>query len=193
MSDTTLRDLVLDALVDAQNALQQARSARDKAVKDADQDRKTILARLDEVSDEGAGRIKEALGKKDWGLDEVEAVLAGSPTTGEKDGATDLLKRLACPWILWAGGMSAEDRGLRLRWSVDADQGARQSSSASHRDIDRGRQPIDIVILGAGHDPGMSREAGVQTDKSRRFRVSTTRPERVASSRTASSGTRWLA
>ena len=61
--------------------------------------------------------------------------------------------------------MSAEDRGLRLRWSVDADQGARQSSSASHRDIDRGRQPIDIVILGADHDPGMSREAGVQTDE----------------------------
>ena len=55
--------------------------------------------------------------------------------------------------------------GLRLRWSVDADQGARQSSSASHRDIDRGRQPIDIVILGADHDPGMSREAGVQTDE----------------------------
>ena len=64
-------------------------------MKDADRDRKTILARLDEVSDERAGRVKEALGKTDWGLDEVEAVLAGSPTNGEKDGATDLLERLA--------------------------------------------------------------------------------------------------
>ena len=93
--DALAKVLGLDALVDAQNALQQARSARDKAVKDADQDRKTILARLDEVTDERAARVKEALGKKDWGLDEVEAVLAGSPTTGDKDGTTDLLKRLA--------------------------------------------------------------------------------------------------
>ena len=93
--DALAKVLGLDALVDAQTALQQARTARDKAVKDADHDRKTILARLDEVTDERAARVKEALGKKDWGLAEVEAVLAGSPTTGDKDGATDLLKRLA--------------------------------------------------------------------------------------------------
>ena len=81
--------------MDAQTALQQARTARDNAVKEADRDRKLILARLEEVTDERAARVKEALGKKEWGLAEVEAVLAGSPTTGDKDGATDLLKRLA--------------------------------------------------------------------------------------------------
>ena len=37
-----------DALVDTQTALQQARSARDKARKDADQERKALLARLED-------------------------------------------------------------------------------------------------------------------------------------------------
>jgi hypothetical protein len=42
------------------------------------------------VSDERAGRVREALGRKDWGLDEAEAVLAGSPSSHEKDSAIEL-------------------------------------------------------------------------------------------------------
>ena len=48
--DALSKVLGLDALVDAQAALQQARSARDKARKDADQERKALLARLEDVS-----------------------------------------------------------------------------------------------------------------------------------------------
>ena len=88
--DALSKVLGLDALVDAQTTLQQARTARDKAQKDADQDRKTILARLETLDRRARGPHKEALGKKDWGLAEVEAVLAGSPTTSrEKDSAID--------------------------------------------------------------------------------------------------------
>jgi hypothetical protein len=57
--------LGLDALVDAQTALQQARSARDKARKDADQERRALLALLEDVEDERAQRVKDALSQKD--------------------------------------------------------------------------------------------------------------------------------
>ena len=58
--------------MDAQTALQQARSARDKARKDADQERKAFLARLEDVEDERAQRVKDALSQKDWGLEDSE-------------------------------------------------------------------------------------------------------------------------
>ncbi len=81
--DALSKVLGLDALVDAQTALQQARSARDKA------------PTLDGESDERAARAKEALGKKDWGLKEVEALLAGEATSREGDSAIEHLRRLA--------------------------------------------------------------------------------------------------
>jgi ABC-type lipoprotein export system ATPase subunit len=87
--------LGLDALVDAQDVLQKARTTREKEQKEADQQRRTLLDRLATLSDERAARVKEALGQKDWGLDDVEAVLAGSTTSGEKDSALDLLQRLS--------------------------------------------------------------------------------------------------
>ena len=62
--DALSKVLGLDALVDAQTALQQARSARDKARKEADQERKALLARLENVEDESAQRVKEALSQK---------------------------------------------------------------------------------------------------------------------------------
>jgi hypothetical protein len=93
--DALSKVLGLDALVDAQTALQQARSARDKARKDADQERKALLARLEDVEDERAQRVKGALSQKDWGLDALEAEMTGSPPTQPPDSQTDLLKRLA--------------------------------------------------------------------------------------------------
>jgi len=70
--DALSKVLGLDALVDAQTALQQARSARDKARKEADQDRKAPLSRLEDVDDERAQRVKEALSQKDRGLEDSE-------------------------------------------------------------------------------------------------------------------------
>ena len=93
--DALSKVLGLDALVDAQATLQQARATRDKAQKDADQDRKALLAKLEGPADERAAKVREALGKKEWGLDALEAVLAGSPTTREADSATSLLQGLS--------------------------------------------------------------------------------------------------
>ena len=63
LHDALSKVLGLDALVDAQTALQQARSARDKARKDADQQRKALLARLEDVEDERARSIQETAGE----------------------------------------------------------------------------------------------------------------------------------
>jgi len=136
--DALAKVLGLDALVDAQTALQQARSARDSAVKDADRDRKLILTQLDQVTDERAGRIKEALTKKDWGLDEVEAVLAGSPTTGEKDSAIDLLKRLA---VLQPPDPNAVAEAVKALKAADQRQkAAAQSVAVNPRTLERWEQ-----------------------------------------------------
>ena len=44
---------------------------------------------------ERAERAREALGKKDWGTTELEAILAGEPHGGEKESVLDVLQRLA--------------------------------------------------------------------------------------------------
>ena len=93
--DALSKVLGLDALVDAQAALQQARTARDSAQKDADKERKAILAKLEPLADERAARAREALGSKDWGIDEIEALLASESRGQDKDSALELLKRLA--------------------------------------------------------------------------------------------------
>jgi predicted ATPase len=93
--DALSKVLGLDALVDAQAVLTQARTAREKAQKDADQDRKSLLARIEGTSDERAAKVREALGAKDWGLDTLESILAGSSGAGEPDTAAGLLGRLA--------------------------------------------------------------------------------------------------
>ena len=65
------------------------------SAKDADQERKALLARLEDVEDERAQRVEDALGQKDWGLEALEAELTGSPATPQPDSQIDLLKRLA--------------------------------------------------------------------------------------------------
>ncbi len=93
--DALARILGLDDLVQAIEALSQERTARDKALKDADRERKELVATLAAVADDRAKAAHAALQKKDdWGLATVEAIVAG---TAEGDAATlvDLLKRLA--------------------------------------------------------------------------------------------------
>lgn len=69
----------LDDLVQAQDALQQERAARDKALKDADKERKEFVAKLAAVADDRAKQAHEALQRKDdWGLATVEAIVAGT-------------------------------------------------------------------------------------------------------------------
>jgi DNA repair exonuclease SbcCD ATPase subunit len=93
--DALSKVLGLDALVDAQAALQQERAMREKAQKDADQERKAILAKLEAPTDERAAKAKAALVKKDWDLDDVESLLTGARASREQEGEIALLRRLA--------------------------------------------------------------------------------------------------
>ena len=102
--------LGLDALVDAQTVLQKARTSRDKALKEARAMRDQVLAALPQVEDERAQAVAIALGAKDWGLDRVEEVLAGSAAAAGEEGALRQLRDLAalpasaaCVWRLVLG------------------------------------------------------------------------------------------
>ena len=66
-----------------------------RRAKDADQERKALLARLEDVEGERAERVTDALSQKDWDLETLEAELKGPPTTPPPDSQIDLLKRLA--------------------------------------------------------------------------------------------------
>jgi recombinational DNA repair ATPase RecF len=87
--------LGLDALVDAQTVLQKARTSRDKALKDAKAVRDQVLATITQLEDERAQAVAIALGAKDWGLDRVDQVLAGSAAAAGEEGVLRQLRELA--------------------------------------------------------------------------------------------------
>ncbi len=87
--------LGLDDLVGAQEILKDARTSREKAQKEAGELRKQIVEALGTFDDDRARAVATALNKKDWGLDEAEAILAqaGQESAGESLLAT--LRQLA--------------------------------------------------------------------------------------------------
>ena len=87
--------LGLDALVDAQAVLQKARTSREKALKEARAIRDQVLATIPQIEDERAQAVAIALGAKDWGLDRVEGVLAGSAASAGEEGVLRQLRDLA--------------------------------------------------------------------------------------------------
>jgi recombinational DNA repair ATPase RecF len=87
--------LGLEDLVEAQRAFQEARRAREKAVKDATDARDRLLERLRGADDVRAGTIAAAVDRKEWDLDAVASALAGSGTVGAEDAEVDVLRRLA--------------------------------------------------------------------------------------------------
>ena len=94
--DALSKVLGLDALVDAQTALQQARSTRDKARKDADQERKALLARLEDASDERAAQRQGRARQEGLGPRRPRSRprrITDHPAS--TDSAIDLLQRLA--------------------------------------------------------------------------------------------------
>jgi len=92
--------LGLDDLVAAQEALADARKARDKAHKDAAQLRARILASLPQLDDDRARALLAALGRDDWGLDDAERIVARAEGDGAHDRELGVLEQLAslpCP------------------------------------------------------------------------------------------------
>jgi recombinational DNA repair ATPase RecF len=131
--DALAKILGLDDLVQAIEALQQERSARDKALKDADKERKDLVAKLAALTDERAKKAAAALQEKDdWGLDEVEAIVAGT-APGDAETLIDLLKRLAA---LPTPSREAIDAALgRLREAAERQQRAAQTMAAKADDL----------------------------------------------------------
>ena len=87
--------LGLDALVEAQAVLQKARASREKALKDAQAEHKELAAGLSAMEDERAQAVAIALGAKDWNLERVGEILAGSAGADGEEGALRQLREMA--------------------------------------------------------------------------------------------------
>jgi recombinational DNA repair ATPase RecF len=90
--------LGLEDLVTSQDRLREARLRREKAHKAAAEMQAQIVGALRaSFTDDGRARaVVDALDRKDWDLDEVERVLAGTTATGGQDeSAVGALQRLA--------------------------------------------------------------------------------------------------
>jgi len=90
--------LGLDELVTAQKRLADARLARERAHKDAAAMQTQIVAalRASFAEDDRAREVVAALDKKEWDLDQIERVLAGSTAgAGQDETALGTLQRLA--------------------------------------------------------------------------------------------------
>jgi recombinational DNA repair ATPase RecF len=87
--------LGLEDLVEAQRALQEARRAREKALKDATDARGRLIERLRNVDDARARRVVAALDGKEWDLAAVEEVLSGAASPGTGAAEVDVLRGIA--------------------------------------------------------------------------------------------------
>jgi len=89
--------LGLAELTAAQDVLAEARKTREKAHKEAGEKRAEILGLLGKLDDDRARTLAAALQKKDWGLDEAQALLAqaAAGTGAGADGEIALLRQLA--------------------------------------------------------------------------------------------------
>jgi ABC-type lipoprotein export system ATPase subunit len=87
--------LGLEELVLAQEALAEARKARERAKKEAGEMGDQLLARLRDIDDERARTLVPAMDKKDWGLDAVEAVLAEATAGAGQESDLLVLRQLA--------------------------------------------------------------------------------------------------
>jgi ABC-type lipoprotein export system ATPase subunit len=125
--------LGLDALVEAQAVLQKARTSREKALKEAQALHKELLAGLPGIEDERAQAVAIALGAKDWGLDKVEQVLAGSAAAEGEEGALRLLRELAA--LPAASAEAVTQAAAALRAATAKVKGAAKTVAARSRDL----------------------------------------------------------
>ncbi len=110
--------LGLDEVVTAQDRLRDARTRREKAHKAAAEVQSQIVATLGAAEDERARAVVEALDRKDWDLDAVERVLAGSAAATTDESAIGALQRLAS--LAAPGAEEIERVADRLRRADEA-------------------------------------------------------------------------
>jgi recombinational DNA repair ATPase RecF len=124
--------LGLEDLVQALQALQEARREREKLQKEVADARGPLLEKLRGVADERARRAVGGLEGKDPDLDAVEAALAGLAPAGTAAAETDALRGIA--------GLEPPERGRleaaasEMRASAAALSAARETAAARARD-----------------------------------------------------------
>jgi hypothetical protein len=160
--------LGLEELVEGQTALQQARLAREKALKEAAESRGRLLERLQGVADERAQRVVASISGKEWDLSAVESVLGGAGTLGAEAGAAEVLLQVASlepPDATRVADAAAERRAA-----------AREVASATRTAAERSRDAAKLLELalayhgahGDGDCPVCGREGALDRAWSRK-------------------------
>jgi recombinational DNA repair ATPase RecF len=131
--------LGLEDLVEAQQALQEARRSREKAGKDAGEAREALVERLKGVDDARARQVVAALEGKEWDLPAVEAVLMGSSVSGSPPAEVDVLRGIAsleAPEPAQVAAAAAEMRAAAAaRQAAQATAAARSHDAAALLDL----------------------------------------------------------
>src|SRR5262245_7715447 len=124
--------LGLEDLVEGLATLQDARRAREKALKEATEAREQLLLRLRDVEDERARRVEAAVSGKDWDLESIEQVLGGLPGAGAVTNAADVLRALASLEPPEPAAVKAAAEEMRAAGAAVAS--ARKTAAARSRD-----------------------------------------------------------
>ena len=131
--DALAKILGLDDLVDAQDALQKERKARKELVETAEEERTwTCSGSCRRIVRRARDAARRALERDDWGLDELESLVAGS-RNGEADAILDLLKRLALFPVPEPEVFAAAAEGLRE--AVEREERAARSVAGRAHDL----------------------------------------------------------
>ncbi len=125
--------LGLEEAVQAQALLAAARKKRDDGYKQAGEARKALLEEVKPLADPRAERVVKALGRKDWGLDEVASVLAGGTAPGTGAGELELLARLGSLAVPDEPGLAAV--AARLAETARLAESARATLAGRARDL----------------------------------------------------------
>lgn len=125
--------LGLEEAVQAQALLAAARKKRDDGYKQAGEARKALVEEVKPLADPRAERVVKALGRKDWGLDEVASVLAGGTGGGTGAGELELLARLGSLAVPDEPGLAAV--AARLAETAQLAESARATLAGRARDL----------------------------------------------------------
>jgi recombinational DNA repair ATPase RecF len=124
--------LGLEDVVGALGALQEARRAREKALKDAADARSRLLERLREVDDARARRAIAALEGRDWDLGAIDEVLAGTSSSAAGVAEVDVLRGIASLELPDPARVAAAV--AEMREAASAVSSARETAAARARD-----------------------------------------------------------
>jgi recombinational DNA repair ATPase RecF len=137
LHDALHRILGLDTLAEAQTVLKDARSVREKALKEAEAQKEVLEQEAQGLDDERARRVVEALQTKDWDLEAIHATLSGEGDAREPTSLLDTLRRIA--------SLEVPDASQLLAVAEELRAAARGAKAAADTLTEHSRDLADVL------------------------------------------------